>query len=117
MVFLISWLLFLVQRLPALAADKGPAGFGAGPFRYVVTDSCRTALRAHDHHVRHGDRPFLLGDPAGDLFRRILLRVTLDHVDVLDQQAAGLRVNIEHTAGLAAIATRDHLYLIVLFEL
>src|SRR4051812_36739891 len=84
------------------------------------------ARRADDHHVGDGQRSGLLDSPARDDLRtahaaRVLDRartlVANDHVDVLDEDATGLRVRLEHATLLAAVLAFHHLHRVALADL
>src|SRR5438552_162107 len=96
-----------LSLVDALAAAPAHADLPA-----VVEDLDAGARRAvaattHDLHVREVDGPFALDDPAlAQLLGRPL--VLLDHVDVLDQDAARVGHHAQHLAPLAALLARQH---------
>src|SRR5947207_1470585 len=84
------------------------------------------AGRADDHHVRDRQRRRLLDDPAGDdlgaahaarVLNRARTLVPLDHVHVLDEDAAVLRQRRDHAALLAAVLALQHLDDVALADL
>src|SRR5262249_17738667 len=58
----------------------------------------------------------LLGDDAPPLLRGLLL-VTLDEVDPTHQRAPFVRAHLDHLAGAAAVAPRQHNNLVALADL
>src|SRR5487761_126963 len=86
------------------AAAAATPGFRAVGQNLYADARVLVAGWAQDHHVRDVHLAFLIQNAAANILRRIRARVLLDHVGVLDSDAALDRIDREDPPGFAFVA-------------
>src|SRR5262245_8201218 len=111
--FLLTWLLRLLDDVPALLAGAGPPSIA----QHLVRDSrMLLAVLADDGDVGNMDRRFLFDDAALDVALRIRPGVPLDHLDALDHDLLVFRHHNQHAARFAAILAAQNEHFVILFD-